>query len=402
MDAVRVLVTLMLAIQVQGLRVNQIVNVSVEDVLSRIPQQDVLGPLISGINSFMTSTHDRVIGGGPYGDECKVTLMKFGGDELTYSMRPRGYCSFCCKLGKLSRHIRLYFFSKSTGNRTIEINMSKNKGSLRSAGVKSDVPTVFFIHGFLEYGLGMSARFIRDAFLSREEDYNIISVDWGVFTPLPWYYHAASHTKLLGKVLAKFIDFYHSTGELSIGRIHVIGFSLGAHVAGVIGNQLGQGRLPRITGLDPAFTLFPVDEDPANRLTKDDAEFVDVIHTDAGSFGYPVSIGHVDFYPNGGSGVQPGCEISSLAEKKIIEQIIYCGHIRAWKYYGESVRNPRAFPATKTKIIQNGDGKFKFVTDAYMGFGVNSSARGDFGLITNAFPPFGMTDKEQETEINTL
>lgn len=38
-----------------------------------------------------------------------------------------------------------------------------------------------------------------------------------------------------------------------------------------------------------------------------DAQFVDVIHTAGGTFGYVKPIGHVDFYPNGGKAPQPGC-----------------------------------------------------------------------------------------------
>ena len=47
-------------------------------------------------------------------------------------------------------------------------------------------------------------------------------------------------------------------------------------------------------------------------LWKDDADFVDVVHTNAdllmyGGVGIGIPIGHVDFYPNGGKR-QPGCD----------------------------------------------------------------------------------------------
>lgn len=45
----------------------------------------------------------------------------------------------------------------------------------------------------------------------------------------------------------------------------------------------------------------------AAHLTHMDAEFVDVIHTDAGVYGYPFQIGTADFYPNSGHRYQPGC-----------------------------------------------------------------------------------------------
>lgn len=38
-----------------------------------------------------------------------------------------------------------------------------------------------------------------------------------------------------------------------------------------------------------------------------DAQFVDVIHTDAGGYGAPVKTGTADFWPNGGKSTQPGC-----------------------------------------------------------------------------------------------
>lgn len=52
-------------------------------------------------------------------------------------------------------------------------------------------------------------------------------------------------------------------------------------------------------------------------LTAADAMFVDVIHTDGGNFGFPNPLGHVDFYPNGGKPIQPGCNLGSVIRRTL-------------------------------------------------------------------------------------
>lgn len=72
--------------------------------------------------------------------------------------------------------------------------------------------------------------------------------------------------------------------------------------------------------MDPALPLF----DKANvgkrqRLAETDAQFVDIIHGDAGIVGIPETLGHVDFYPNDGRHYQPGCEPSNFILASPIE-----------------------------------------------------------------------------------
>ncbi len=51
-------------------------------------------------------------------------------------------------------------------------------------------------------------------------------------------------------------------------------------------------------GLDPAGLLFRGDKKPATeKLDTDDADFVEVIHTNMGQLGLDGKIGHADFYP---------------------------------------------------------------------------------------------------------
>lgn len=59
-------------------------------------------------------------------------------------------------------------------------------------------------------------------------------------------------------------------------------------------------------GLDPAGPYFS-ENDEEERISPNSAKFVDIIHTDGGSAGFYSRLGHVDFYPNGGTAIQPGC-----------------------------------------------------------------------------------------------
>lgn len=95
----------------------------------------------------------------------------------------------------------------------------------------------------------------------------------------------------------------------------LIGHSLGGQIAGFVGkrifNETGE-KLKRIIALDPAGPLF--DTRPSDkRLNKTDADIVEVIHSDGGTFGFLKACGTIDFFPNGGSS-QPGCKRIDLLD----------------------------------------------------------------------------------------
>lgn len=76
----------------------------------------------------------------------------------------------------------------------------------------------------------------------------------------------------------------------------MVGHSLGAHIAGRTAKFLQQlsrpiGRIACIIGLDPASFGFKFLK-PEKRLSHDDADYVQVIHTDGSKFGLPFPIGH--------------------------------------------------------------------------------------------------------------
>lgn len=124
--------------------------------------------------------------------------------------------------------------------------------------------------------------------------------------------------QISGIIIADFLLDLNDSFSIPLENIQIIGHSLGGQVAGSIGKQLlaeKQTSVSKITALDPAGPLFT----DLNRLTENDADVVEVIHTNS-LLGYFGKTGTADFYPNGGLLVQPGCEGHEDNESKLTEK----------------------------------------------------------------------------------
>lgn len=84
-------------------------------------------------------------------------------------------------------------------------------------------------------------------------DFNVVLVDWSPLTALPWYVNSVQNGPRVGRFIARFIRFL-VLSNFPLKQIHLIGFSLGAEVAGFAGKTLNEWgmKLPRITGKDPS------------------------------------------------------------------------------------------------------------------------------------------------------
>jgi len=102
--------------------------------------------------------------------------------------------------------------------------------------------------------------------------------------------------------------------------------------------KLLSSQVARVTGLDPAYPLFARSTPESGKISPADAELVDVIHTAIGRLGLKESVGHVDFYANGGVVPQPGCGVDRSAS---------CSHERVCFLYADSVGKPGAFPGRR-------------------------------------------------------
>ena len=215
---------------------------------------------------------------------------------------------------------------------------------LRNSNFNGKVPTKFIAHGWIDGpGIGSWMQEMAQKFLISEEC-NVIVVDWhGGGRKL--YGQAVANTRVVGAQIAQMIEWLEEKAGADPTQMHILGHSLGSHVAGYAGERIP--NLARITGMDPADPYFQ-NMSREVRLDETDANFVDILHTDANDIfslinpfnggqglGLWQPSGHVDVYPNGGKR-QPGCKetgpIKNLLAEGVVDgvrQIVACNHQRA-------------------------------------------------------------------------
>ncbi|XP_066593763.1 phospholipase A1 VesT1.02 [Prorops nasuta] len=216
--------------------------------------------------------------------------------------------------------IKIYLYTPGKDRR--ELEYSKESDWLRQDYDPSK-ENIILIHGYAGGDNSLPIAVLRDAYL-RNGNYNVFLVDWGVLCAPPCYPAAVSNLRPVAKCLAQSLTTLRNLG-LPMPRTTCVGHSLGAHLCGIMSNYL-LFRMHKIVGLDPARPLLR--PGLVNRLDSGDANFVEVIHTNAGYYGESGRVGHADFCVNGGK-LQPFCE------NKPNYQL--CSHVWAVCYMAQSI-----------------------------------------------------------------
>ncbi|KOX76288.1 Venom phospholipase A1, partial [Melipona quadrifasciata] len=261
--------------------------------------------------------------------------------------------------------IRLKVYQGNSSHFTSTESTVTNPGNIADA-ILTDRDSILYIHGFMENTEAENVRVIIRAYLDKG-DVNVILLDWGDIAYHINYVYVASQVAAIGRVVAESLN--QLIELIDLNTLHVIGHSLGAHIAGKIGRF---ANISRITGLDPAFPLF---YPSACHIRSTDAEAVVILHTDGGFYGAAINTGTVDFYANKGISVQPGCPIIFGAE--------LCSHQRSVAIYAESLNSPKAFPAHKCFD------KIADVEEVYFGDSTPKNIYGAYCFNTNAKSPYG-------------
>ncbi|GAB1609655.1 pancreatic triacylglycerol lipase-like, partial [Argonauta hians] len=280
-----------------------------------------------------------------------------------------------------------------------------NKDLLHSSNFSASRATKFIIHGFKSTSKGKPWVVDLTEALLKHDDYNVIIVDWRNGSEAT-YARAVSNGRVVGVQIALLIKFLGTEMGTSPKSMHLIGHSVGAHIAGYAGEKLT--NLARISGLDPSGPYFE-NTGAKVRLDPTDADFVDAIHSDVGyiiglGLGMESQVGHVDFYPNGGK-FQPGCpqfKISGSIVGGVIgwlnkltpgaKAAFVCSHKRAEKFYIESINSACPFYSYKcSNVADLNSGKcfHKHGQLGKMGFHADKSeARGKHMLKTFKTQPY--------------
>ena len=242
--------------------------------------------------------------------------------------------------------IQTEYYLRTRRNPLIDQSITPDAANLTASRFDPSKPTKVIIHGFVmvNHGLAKWVPEVTKAILY-QEDVNVIQINWVKGANVE-YDHAASNTRIVGAQVGYLINLLMEVRGAKAEDFHLIGFSLGAHVAGFAGKKVQEGGkkkiVGRITGLDPANPGFDYDS-PKVRLDKTDADFVDIIHTDTQTIlvmasGMNRNLGHIDFYPNGGAD-QTGCNSWTKESTWIsaITDTTVCDHLRAPELFKASI-----------------------------------------------------------------
>lgn len=164
--------------------------------------------------------------------------------------------------------------------------------------------------------------------------------------------------------------------------------------------ELGLGLLGRLTLLDPC----PMAQ--ASVISRDDATFVEAIHTSSQGICSESPLAHVDYYPNGGDAQPCGTGSCSCPDGSLVCSSCYHGatrcvlglgflgipdwlanHIRAVDLYRESIGRPSAFMSWRC-------------SETYDEFVAGSRSCADGGA--SELVPMGEHSMDQRTPIDGL
>jgi hypothetical protein len=259
-------------------------------------------------------------------------------------------------------HVQL--FTNSRRAKLLSINISDSRELMAKENVlknswscadRSDCRTYLIIHGFLSSSRVDWVESMKSELLAADKNSNVLCVHWSSSSSLSLSnknendllqilgYHEEvkkldEKAQRLASILTEMsrMNLIDSNKENGVLGVHCIGHSLGAHMCGIVGKLLKKntGMKPsRITGLDPAGPCFNDEKTPRRvKLAHTDADYVDVVHTSE-LFGIQESIGHSNYYPNGGKSQSCSVKMPDSWSQALLERFAKCEDLKTVSIY---------------------------------------------------------------------
>ncbi|XP_076261785.1 phospholipase A1 2-like [Rhynchophorus ferrugineus] len=274
--------------------------------------------------------------------------------------------------------ISFYVYTRNDTNGT-EVYYNQSNELMSLSSFDPNLKTVVITHGWYNTYESPVDTLLKDSLL-KIDDLNVLNVNWDKYAN-EIYLESVLAVPHVGKTLGKFIQTVSENFNYPLDNFTLMGHSLGAHISGFAGQYLN-GSLPHIIGMDPAGPLF-LELDRNNRLSEDDAQYVQAIHTNALFLGVNYNVGHVDFWPNGGL-AQPGCGFDWDGA---------CSHGRSYIYMAESLEDNQFLARCCSNYLKYLNEKCVNNTAGLMGgYVYDYSLTGDLYLKTNSDSPYGLGD----------
>ncbi|CAD6240847.1 GSCOCG00008951001-RA-CDS [Cotesia congregata] len=289
-------------------------------------------------------------------------------------------------IDKIKKKLRIKIYTGNSTKSAKIVNCRMNRPDLIYQYIDNSKSSVLYVFGFTEKPADESVCTIVDAYLNRGT-VNMLVLDWSKLS-YEEYFSLIPKVRVIAKITAKTIDRLFELG-LNLDTFHIVGHSMGAPLAGAIG-EFSEYDLPRITGNNYHYFGNLIRLDPTgpgynpplttHHLNKKNAKFVDILHTDIGFFGITKTDGTADFFANGGKRPQPGCpRLQSVQDTAGI-----CDHRKSWRIYAESIINPKAFRALKCPSYSDYlAGNCKNNDAVYFGLFTPTNARGFYYFDTS-------------------
>ncbi|XP_050436460.1 pancreatic triacylglycerol lipase-like [Adelges cooleyi] len=265
--------------------------------------------------------------------------------------RQRTENAICESLPSNKNGTKFYLYTKKSS-----VELTVDEDSISAAPFADSNKLIFYLHGFGESADAAGALLIRNAYLNGTDDVNVVLVDYsnmtGVFSP-SLYGFALSFPRSRYCYLPRTADtlvemiLLIQKVNTQINYTRLIGFSLGAQIAGKAGTRYKEitgWLLDRITALDAGGTCLQ----QSPEISKHSASFVDVVHSNTGWFGYIKPAGHVDFYMNNGI-IQPVCLTNASDVADIFGfpsesmDATLCSHLSSVLYFVASIYNDEIY-----------------------------------------------------------